>query len=30
MGGGTDPSRIQDALAHGLELVKEACKEVCR
>jgi len=30
MGGGTDPSRIQDALARGLELVKEACKEVCR
>jgi alanyl-tRNA synthetase len=30
MGGGTDPSRIPDALVHGLELVKEACKEVCR
>lgn len=28
MGGGTDPTRIQDALAHGLELVKETCKEV--
>jgi alanyl-tRNA synthetase len=28
MGGGTDPTRIQDALARGLELVKEtACKE---
>jgi len=27
MGGGTDSSRIQDALAHGLELVKEACKK---
>ncbi len=26
MGGGTDPSKIQDALARGLELVKEACK----
>lgn len=27
MGGGTDPTRIQDALSRGLELVKEACKE---
>ena len=28
MGGGTDPTRIQDALARGLELVKEMlCKE---
>jgi len=31
MGGGTDPSRIQDALARGLELVKETVyKEACR
>ena len=28
MGGGTDPTRIQDALTRGLELVKTAaCKE---
>jgi alanyl-tRNA synthetase len=27
MGGGTDPTRIQDALARGLELVKEKCEE---
>jgi len=27
MGGGTDPARIEDALARGLELVKEACAE---
>ena len=30
MGGGTDSSRIPDALVHGLELVKEGCKQVCR
>jgi len=27
MGGGLDLTRIQDALARGLELVKNACKE---
>ncbi len=27
MGGGTDPTRIQDALAHGLKLVNEMCKK---
>ena len=27
MGGGTDPTKIRDALARGLELVKEMCKE---
>ena len=27
MGGGTDPTKIQDALARGLELVKEMFKK---
>jgi alanyl-tRNA synthetase len=31
MGGGTDPTRIQESLALGIGLVKEAlCKEVCK
>jgi alanyl-tRNA synthetase len=30
MGGGTDPTKIQDALARGLELVKESLKEKCK
>ena len=31
MGGGTDPTRIQDALANGIELIKEMlCKETCK
>ena len=30
MGGGTDPTKVQEALARGLELVKEACKETCK
>jgi alanyl-tRNA synthetase len=31
MGGGTDPTRIQDSLACGTELVKEMlCQEACK
>ena len=30
MGGGTDPTRAKEALTHGLELVKDTCKEVCK
>jgi alanyl-tRNA synthetase len=31
MGGGTDPTRIQESLARGIELVKEMlCKEACK